>query len=132
MPPSTPGLLLRVPLAALALLASPACDGDEAPADAPWICFDCDRLPELDAPTDAPDVCRTCTADQICVQYFNGTCGIFRQECAPRVPECPTGTSCTEGCNRYQCNRDFDPPFLTCHSGGCPGELPDALHCYGP
>lgn len=129
------GLRSILPLGLVALLIGAGCgyydDGDDAPIDARSGCGDCDA-PNFDASPDAADVCGTCTADQVCVQYFNGTCGIFRTACEPRVAECPSGTSCTDGCNQFQCNRDSDPPFLTCHSGGCAGERPDALHCYGP
>ena len=122
------GLRPVLALGLVVLLSGAGCASDDEapPPDGPSGCGDCD------APNDAPEVCGACTADQVCVQYFDGTCGIFRTACEPRVAECPSGTSCTDGCNQFQCNRSADPPFLTCHSGGCAGERPDALHCYGP
>ncbi len=84
-----------------------------------------------DGGVDADLRCTACTADQICVQKFGGTCTPFQVECQDRAPTC-TGTSCTPDCNFYHCNGGSDAGILTCAAASCPGELPGALHCFGP
>lgn len=126
MPAQLPGLRLLAPAAALLALA--ACSDEHRPdPDAASGCGDCD------APNDTPtSACDDCTPDQICVQVFNGTCGQISIACEPRNPACSDGTACTPGCMQWQCNDGGDPPFFRCDVGGCPDDVPGALHCYGP
>jgi hypothetical protein len=120
---------LLVVVAPLAVLAMSACSDDEVrPSDDAAAI---DATP-TDAPIDAIDVCATCTGDQLCVEFFDGTCGVFRTECQERHATCATGTACTPGCMQWQCNDGDDPPLIRCDVGGCPVENPAALHCYGP
>lgn len=79
----------------------------------------------------ADPACAACTANQICVQKFNGTCGRFATECQPRDPAC-TGTTCSSACDLAHCRDRGDAGLLTCAAAGCAGEDPAALHCYGP
>lgn len=131
-PPPTPGpsspawrpaaaSLAALVLAAGSLTGLGGCPDDEAPG-----------APDAAPGPDANDVCLGCTADQICVQVLDGTCGQLRLACEARHPACAEGTACTAGCMQWQCNDGGDPPFLRCDVGGCPGEVPGALRCYGP
>ncbi len=74
-------------------------------------------------------LCGACGDGEVCVQFFDGPCGVFRTECQARVATC-TGTACTDACDQAHC-KGLDAN-LTCHSGGCPDENPAAIHCYGP
>jgi hypothetical protein len=115
---------------AAALLVLVACGADERlPADGAVI----DASPDapIDAGIDADLRCAACTADQICVQSFNGTCGTFAVECQPRNPACE-GTACTPACNLWHCRAGGDAGLLTCEAAPCDGAIPGALHCYGP
>lgn len=128
--PSSAARRRRAALAtAAAVLGLAACADDEAPK--PTDAQDPDGC-ACDAPgPDASDFCLSCTAEQVCVQVFNGTCGQISLACEPRNAAC-VGNACTPGCMQWQCNDGDDPPFFRCDVGGCPGEVPGALHCYGP
>lgn len=120
-------------VAALVLLAA-ACSGDDEKLPDARVAPPTDGA-EPDAPTDAgidADLrCAACTASQICVQTFNGTCGEIRLECQDRDPSC-TGTACSAECNLRHCQAGGDAGIFTCQAGSCAGEVPGALHCYGP
>jgi len=93
-----------------------ACGGDDggAPVDA-----------ALDAP--APkDPCSVCSADQVCVQRFDGTCGLgtacvtTRERCAP--------DTCSPACEAALCPR----PYQCQTRPACGPESAAAFTCYGP
>lgn len=113
----------------IAFLAA-ACGADEhVPRDAAVV----DAAPDAppDAGLDADERCAACTADQICVQKFNGTCGEFALECQPRNPAC-VGNACSPECNLWHCRDGGDAGILTCEAPPCAGQAPGALYCYGP
>jgi hypothetical protein len=128
---------LLLSLSLMALLGGAACAPDESlPIDAPQdtAIFDVpviDGTP-IDTPTDADTLCSACTASQICVQYFNGTCGDGHVECQPRVTAC-VGTACSPDCDFWHCRGGMDAgsPY-TCGNSTCPGLATNALHCFGP
>lgn len=89
------------------------------------------------AATDA-GVCSTCTADEICIQGMHSNiedpCQSPGSYCAPRRPEC-VGTTCTAGCNFWQCGDGSDAGMLSCsdeRTSRCPNAIPGALQCWGP
>jgi hypothetical protein len=114
----------------LAALAA-ACDGpdEQLPPNQPVDAASID-VP-IDVPTDANAFCTTCTADQICVQFLNGTCGQISLECVPRHATC-AGPVCSPECMRWQCNNGSDNFFFRCDVAPCAVDAPGALHCYGP
>lgn len=122
----------------VAVTALAACSDDEAiPIDAP---IAIDAPPPIDAPMpiDAVDAmepvdagaCAACGANEICVQFFNGTCGDGHVECQTRGVDC-TGNACSTECNFWHCG-GADAGIYTCSAAGCAGEVAGALHCYGP
>ena len=88
-----------------------------------------------DAPPDsvAVDPCAACTTDQLCVQRFDGTCGLAT-ECVPRATTCHdpalTETGCSQACNDAYC----PSPYMCLTRLGCTGKppSPNAFTCYGP
>ena len=103
----------------LALICLLAACGTKAPQVAP----------------DAPDPCDACTADQLCVQRFDGVCtlGTF---CEPRATTCHDPQigrqSCTAECEAAYCPN----PYQCTARYGCdpakPQPSPRAFTCYGP
>lgn len=87
-----------------------------------------DAAKPVDAPVDtAADPCAACTADQLCVQRFNGTCGLGTS-CEPREGrDCPTNT-CSAECEQAYC----PSPYQCQTRPPCGTESPTAFHCYGP
>lgn len=84
-----------------------------------------------DTPDPDPAPCATCGADQICVQRFDGTCGVIGFECQVRAPTC-NGLECGT-CDIPHCREDPNGPItFTCAAAPCGTEVPGALHCYGP
>lgn len=84
-----------------------------------------------DAPVDAAidgasSVCDTCTADQICIARYDGTC-IESIACVARTVDCPAN-ACSPACEAAYCTSPYQ-----CHiRPGCGGEPPTAFTCYGP
>lgn len=72
------------------------------------------------------DECLFCTADQICVQSFDGLC-TGGSRCVDKVVECP-GNACSPECEAAYCNA----PTQCQNSIPCGTESPLAFHCYGP
>ncbi len=114
---------------AFAALAA-ACDGsdEQLPPDQP---VDATVDVPIDVPIDANAFCSTCSADQICVQFLNGTCGQIRLECVPRNAAC-AGPVCSPECMRWHCNDGSENFFFRCDVAPCAVDAPGALHCYGP
>ena len=84
-----------------------------------WQIVICDVFPPLDP-------CQQCTADQICVQGFDGSC-LAHSACVDRVVECPDN-ACTPECEAAYCVAPSQ-----CQNGGfCGTESPLAFKCYGP
>lgn len=126
---------MKLVLAALVAVLC-ACGNDEViPIDAPT---------PIDATVDTPPVdaidatlidadlrCGACTATQICVQFWNGTCGDGHIECQERGTGC-VGNACSPECQFWHCGAaDAGTPYQ-CGVASCPGDTPGALHCYGP
>lgn len=124
-------------LIALVLVACACTGSDEAiPIDAPVV-IDAAVIDAavIDTATLDADVrCGACTSSQICVQYFNGTCGDGHVECQPRGAGC-TGNTCSADCQFWHCGAADAGSVYTCFNGSCTfGEpqAPGALYCYGP
>jgi hypothetical protein len=120
-------------LAAIAIgLLAAACAGDDEEDVDAWVQ---DDAPNIDAspdgPLDASALCATCGADEICVQFFDGTCGEISLACKPRHAAC-VGNACSAECMQWQCNAGSTDFFFRCDVGGCAGVAPGALACYGP
>lgn len=81
-----------------------------------------------DAEIDAPDPCAACGAGEICVQFFNGTCGELYTECQPRSPTCDDTCG---NCDVPHCRQANEPATFSCATAGCPDENPSAFQCYG-
>ena len=81
----------------------------------------------IDAAIDAPDPCLQCRSDQLCVERYNGTCGLMSIECAVKAVDCPNN-ACTSTCEATYC--PF--PYQCGIRGPCGGESPLAFTCYGP
>jgi hypothetical protein len=89
-----------------------------------------------DRPADATDgaaACAACTATEICVVSFDGTCRQFGARCAPRTDRCQA-PACNADCNRDLCMGADGGVQLTCMAAACPtsGQYPGAVLCYGP
>ena len=72
------------------------------------------------------DPCDACTADQICIQRFDGTCGLSTS-CVSPSAVCPDKT-CSAACESAYCPR----PYQCGNRAPCGTESPDAFTCYGP
>jgi hypothetical protein len=83
-----------------------------------WVVLFCD--PE-------PDPCLLCTADQLCVQAFDGAC-VGAISCVDRVVECPDN-ACTPDCELAYCG---DGVSQCQNRLLCGTESPLAFTCYGP
>lgn len=108
------------------------CIADEAPStwrdccdsvtcylddDNEWVVVQCD--PPVDP-------CEACTADQLCVQLFDGTCGLVTS-CVTRTIDCPSN-ACSPACEQAYC----DAPYQCETRPACGTESPLAFTCYGP
>jgi hypothetical protein len=87
-------------------------------------------------PADTPSPCDTCTADELCVAAYDGTCNELGVVCKPRTPACPAAT-CSLACAPYLCGTGTDAgtgPTLSCGTTHCTGKtpIPGAFGCYGP
>ena len=86
----------------------------------------------IDTPVDVaidgpPDFCLRCRSDELCVERYNGTCGLMSIECAVKAVDCPNN-ACTSTCEATYC--PF--PYQCGIRGPCGGESPLAFTCYGP
>lgn len=85
---------------------------------------------DSEAPSDPPssaDPCRACTADQICVQRFDGVCGQDALECVARTVDCPAN-ACSAACQTTYCGS----PYQCQNRPPCGTESALAFTCYGP
>ena len=87
--------------------------------------------PDAYIPPDAPS-CSACTSDELCVEFFDGTCGFAGVRCAPKtVPGCePSLASCSPECEQAYCKPNNDI-FQCQYRNGCNPD-PHAFTCYGP
>ena len=118
-----------------AVLGVAACAGPDevVPIDAP-VAVDAavvDTAIIDTALTDADLRCSACGPTQICVQFWNGTCGDGHIECQDRGPGC-TGNACSADCQFWHCGAADAGTVYQCGVASCPGDTPGALHCYGP
>ncbi|MCA9561158.1 MAG: hypothetical protein KC583_21565 [Myxococcales bacterium] len=75
--------------------------------------------------------CPACGANEMCFQFYDGTCSGGQPRCIPRVEGCAPRT-CTLECQQALCSDD-GVPFAFCDPGlGCGGEAEGAFVCYGP
>jgi hypothetical protein len=81
-----------------------------------------------------PSPCDKCTASELCVAAYDGTCNELGVVCKPKTAACPAAT-CSLACAGYLCSTGADAgsPF-SCASTHCGGKtpVPGAFGCYGP
>ena len=87
--------------------------------------------------TDAGDPCAACTAGQVCVQSFDGTCHTTGPGCITVTDTCRTKLSASgaKSCTSLpECQSDFcSSPYQCRISPPCGTEAPQAaIYCYGP
>ena len=98
-----------------------------------------------DGPSTASgSVCGGCAADELCVQYYDGTCNPMSATCRKVSATCQTMAmsdpqSCTKaaypGCQYEICQspEDGGPLRFMCGSPSCPNEVTGTdIGCYGP
>lgn len=75
-----------------------------------------------------PDPCGKCAigAGEICVQRFDGRCGLTTA-CVKQIVSCPDHT-CSAACEEAYCNA----PLQCQNRAACGTESPLAFTCYGP
>lgn len=110
------------------------CDGaspDASPDGPPGLDSCC--LPpdgEVDGevlPEAGPDPCAACKSDEVCVQYFDGTCTTGGPTCVKVSAACLAG-SCTPACEPELC----PSPYQCQNQVPCGNEAGATLNCYGP
>jgi hypothetical protein len=82
---------------------------------------------ELQRRAEPPPAC-DCGPDEVCVQFFDGTCETTGPRCVPRPAECPE-TRCDDACDLALCHRE---PSTCRVEDACGGETTGAFNCYGP
>jgi hypothetical protein len=94
--------------------------------------------------TASGSACGGCAADEICVQYYDGTCKSMSATCRKVSATCQTMAksdpqSCSQAANpscQYeicQSPEDGGPLLFMCGSPGCPNEVAGTdIGCYGP
>jgi len=80
-----------------------------------------------DPDTEGPLTACVCPADSICVQFFDGTCGVTSQRCVPNPAGCVAGYPCAAACQPLCGGEGPD----SCNNSDCPGEIDGAVHCFG-
>jgi len=95
----------------------------------------CDPAPDGGTPSN-PGACAKCTADEICVAAYDGTCIELGVVCKPKTAACPAAT-CSLACAPYLCGTGADAgagPQFSCATTHCTGKtpVPGAFGCYGP
>ncbi|HEY4178674.1 MAG TPA: hypothetical protein VGM90_17630 [Kofleriaceae bacterium] len=81
-----------------------------------------------DPPAD-PCVLAGCSADEVCVQTFNGTCGDGSAYCVAKTVDCPLTGACSPECQHAYCG---DSVYQCQDRAPCGTESPSAFTCYGP
>ncbi|CAN5858632.1 hypothetical protein BH11MYX2_BH11MYX2_05780 [soil metagenome] len=109
---------MRFALASLLVIA--ACSGDDDGSDADDVAGD---------DGSAADPCDACSADQVCVQEFDGVCMAHGVACVAKTIECPLTGSCSDECFNAYCS---GAPYQCTNRDSCGGESPRAFTCYGP
>jgi hypothetical protein len=91
-----------------------------------------DHLGDPDASVNAA-ACGQCTSDQLCIEFFDGTCGFAGVKCvAKTMPACePSLAACSPECEQAYCKADNDI-FGCMYRGGSCNPDPRAFTCYGP
>ena len=93
------------------------------------------------APKDSGDTganpCAKCAATEVCVQSFDGVCGLGTISCRTVSETCRNKLSASglKSCTAIsECESEFcASPFRCVYDSPCPNEAPEvALHCYGP
>ena len=76
--------------------------------------------------------CGACNPDQLCVEFFDGTCGFAGVKCVDKtMPACePSPAACTPECEQTYCKPNNDI-FQCAYRNGCNPD-PRAFTCYGP
>jgi hypothetical protein len=89
-------------------------------------CSDSPRT-AIDAAIDtAAGACDSCSASQICVARYDGTCHAS-VACVARTVDCPNN-ACSAACESTYCGA----PFQCQTRSPCGGEPAHAFTCYGP
>lgn len=68
-----------------------------------------------------------CADDEVCVQSFDGQCGVALPACLPNPDGCVPGYPCAAACQPF-CGGDH---VDACNNSDCPGEIEGAVHCFG-
>jgi len=89
------------------------------------------------ASDNAADPCAACTASQVCVQAFDGTCGTNGTTCKTVSDACRLKLSASgaKSCaSLSECQSEFcTSPYQCLNSPPCGTEAPQAaIYCYGP
>jgi hypothetical protein len=138
---------LPVADAALAIAQFCACDGVTTVADdarstiSPYLysgaCKQDGGSDTVPPQTDAGDPCAACTAGQVCIQSFDGTCRSNGPTCKTVSDACRTKLSASgsKSCTSFsECQNEFctSSPFQCVIYTPCGTEAPQAaIYCYG-
>ena len=90
-----------------------------------------------DGSADGANPCAKCSATEVCVQIFDGTCHLGTVSCRPASETCRTklSASVVKNCKSIpECETDFcSSPFRCVYDPPCGTEAPEAaVYCYGP
>jgi hypothetical protein len=91
------------------------------------------REPHGDPDASVALLCNSCTSDQLCIEFFDGTCGFAGVKCvAKTMAACePSLAACSSECEQAYCKADNDI-FGCMYRGGSCNPDPRAFTCYGP
>jgi hypothetical protein len=153
--PCAPGQVLRYESPGCGAEAKPVCGSPQQDACYRAVCSckgatisRCDYAPEPFATFGAclvPDgggetttnPCAQCSASEVCVQSFDGMCGLGTISCRTVSATCRNKLSASgrKSCTSLpECQTELcSSPFQCVIDSPCPNEAPEvALHCYGP
>ena len=91
-----------------------------------------DHLGDPDASVNVA-ACGQCTSDQLCIEFFDGTCGFAGVRCVEKtMPACePSLAACSPECEQAYCKPESSVYGCMYRGGSCNPD-PRAFTCYGP
>ncbi|MFT3692604.1 MAG: hypothetical protein QM831_05655 [Kofleriaceae bacterium] len=116
--------MTRVAVCCIAVIVAFACD-EGHPRVAPTVA---PPTPAAARPDAGTVTCATCAADEQCVEFFNGACGLIDTQCMHRVPDHVEGKDCGVMADPY-CGSFYMPSSC---APGCPSVGSGAYTCRGP